>query len=102
MTVEEHIRFESTRQVFGSRDASGLLGCVGAPAMSADGVFGVVRECEVKCCPVISLLSVARRFIERHVPQLGTPAPPQADIVDRQAVDGPAMPASVSPEPNSP
>jgi hypothetical protein len=77
VTVEEHIRFESTRQVFGSRDASGLLGCVGAPAISADGVFGVVRECEVKCCPVISLLSVARRFIERHVPRPGTPAPPQ-------------------------
>ena len=62
----------------------------GAPAISADGVFGVVRECEVKCCPVISLLSVARRFIELAVPQLGTPAPPQADIVDRQAGAGDA------------
>lgn len=33
-TVAERIRFKSTRLVVGDRDASGLLGCLGAPAIS--------------------------------------------------------------------
>jgi hypothetical protein len=67
VTRAEGIRFKSTRLVVGDRDASDLPGCVGAPAVSPEGVFGVVSECEVNRCPVISLLPMARPFIERHV-----------------------------------
>jgi hypothetical protein len=98
--VEEHIRFESTRQVLGDRDASGLIGCVGAPAIAPEGVFGVVRECEPNRCPVISLLSIARRFIERHVPRPVTHASTtsQVDIVDRQIAGHPATLGSSGPQ----
>jgi len=96
--VGEHIRFESTRQVLGDRDASGLIGCVGAPAIAPEGVFGVVRECEPNRCPVISLLSIARRFIERQVPRPTTHASPtsQVDIVDSPATLGSFGPQSTN------
>jgi hypothetical protein len=77
-TVAEHVRFQSTRLAVGDRDASALIGCVGAPAISRRGVFGVVSECHAGRSPVIALLSVARSLIDRHVPGLvgypsGTP-----------------------------
>jgi hypothetical protein len=69
-TIAEHARFVSTRLVVGDRDASGLAGCVGAPAISADGIYGVVSECDVNRAPVITLLSMAYPLIARHVPGL--------------------------------
>ena len=79
--VAEHIRFESTLFAVGDRDASGLLGCVGAPAMLQGGVFGIVSECEANRSPVISLLSMCRSFIEKHVPpRMTTTAPPRSSI----------------------
>jgi hypothetical protein len=67
-TVAERVRFESTLLAVGDRDASALAGCVGAPAIAPEGVFGVVRDCESGRSPTISLMSVARSFMERHVP----------------------------------
>jgi hypothetical protein len=67
-TVSEHVRFASTLLMVGERDTSPLVDCLGAPAFTADGVFGIVRECESHRSPVISLLALARSFLERHLP----------------------------------
>lgn len=75
-TIVERMRFQSTLFAVGDRDASVLAGCVGAPAISETGVFGVVRECAAGRAPVIALLSMARRFIERHVPGSPTQTSP--------------------------
>jgi hypothetical protein len=65
--VAAHIRFRSTLMAIADRDVSSLPGCVGAPAVvAAEGVFGVINECQPNRPPVISLLSVARHFIERY------------------------------------
>jgi len=69
-TIAEHVRFTSTRIVVGDRAAAGLVGCVGAPAISEDGIFGVVSECDADRAPVITLLAVAYPLIDRHVPGL--------------------------------
>jgi hypothetical protein len=65
--LDTRVRFESTRIAVGDRDVSGLAGCIGAPAMTAAGVFGIVSECERERCAIVSLLSMARSFIERSV-----------------------------------
>ena len=69
-TIAEHARFVSTRLVVGDRDASDLAGCVGARAISADGIYGVVSACDANRAPVITLLSMAYPLIARHVPGL--------------------------------
>lgn len=71
-TVTEHVRFVSTRLVVGDRDASGLEGCVGAPAISADGIYGIVTDCDVNRAPIVMPLAVAYSFLARHVPDLMT------------------------------
>jgi hypothetical protein len=67
-TVSQRVHFESTLLVVGDRSTSPLAGCVGAPAVTANGVFGIVRECGADRSPVISLLAMARSFLERYVP----------------------------------
>lgn len=67
--VAERVRFKSTLLTVGDRDASTLAGCVGAPAISQKGLFGIVSECGVGRAPVVVLLSMAQSFIERHVPR---------------------------------
>jgi len=71
-TVAERVQFQSTILMVGDRDTSALIGCVGAPAIFRSGVFGIVSECAAGHAPVIAQLSIARAFIERHVPR---PAP---------------------------
>ena len=68
ISVTERVRFRSTLLVVGDRDASALVGCVGAPAISPRGAFGVVSECPPGRTPTIALFSTARSFIERYVP----------------------------------
>jgi hypothetical protein len=68
-TVAERVQFQSTILTVGDRDASALIGCVGAPAIFRSGVFGIVSECAAGHAPVIAQLSIARSFIERHVPR---------------------------------
>jgi hypothetical protein len=91
-TVAERVRFQSSRLVVGDRDASPLVGCVGAPAISQQGVFGVVSECNAGRAPIIALLSMAQSFIERHVPRPSTQTSltPQFDLADRQ-ITGPLL-----------
>ena len=69
-TIAGHVRFASTRLVVGDRDASPIAGCVGAPALGNDGIFGVVSECDANRAAVITPLSMAYAFIVRHVPGL--------------------------------
>lgn len=64
--VAAHIRFRSTLMAIADRDVSSLRGCVGAPAVVAEGVFGVINECQPNRPPVISLLAAARHFIEPY------------------------------------
>lgn len=71
-TMVEHVRFESTLLVVGDRDATPLADCVGTPAVTAEGVFGIVRECSEHRSPVISLLAMASSFLERHIPRQST------------------------------
>jgi hypothetical protein len=91
-SVAEHVRFESHLLVVGDRDASAVGGCLGAPAISPEGVFGIVRECEPNRSPVISLLAMAQSFIEQYVPRQTTSAAPtpQFSLVERQ-VAGPLV-----------
>jgi hypothetical protein len=90
--VAERIRFQSTLLAVGDRDASTLFGCLGAPAISQHGVFGLVTECSPGRAPVIALFSMARSFIERRLPQLTiqTSVAPQFVVIDRP-VAGPLV-----------
>jgi hypothetical protein len=93
-TVAEHVRFESTLLVVGDRDASGVSGCLGAPAISPEGVFGIVHECEPNRPPVITLVSMARPFLGRLLPHqhttAGTPVP-QFGLVERHVAGPPLL-----------
>jgi hypothetical protein len=71
--IVEHVRFRSTLFAVGDHDTSALMGCLGAPAISQRGVFGVVTECDAGRAPVIALISVARSFIDRHLPRTANP-----------------------------
>jgi hypothetical protein len=68
--VVERVRFQSTLIATGERDASAVGGCVGAPAIGAAGIFGVVSECGKGRGPVIALLAIARPFIAQQIPAL--------------------------------
>ena len=76
VAIAEHVRFRSTLLAVGDHDTSALVGCVGAPAISQRGVFGVVTECDAGRPPVIALISVARSFIDRHLPRTANPTAP--------------------------
>jgi hypothetical protein len=67
VAVAQEIRFRATLQVIGDREISSLRGCLGAPAVTPRGVFGVVTECLQGRAPAIALLSVSRRLLEVHI-----------------------------------
>lgn len=67
-TVDVGVRFESTALLVGDRDISSMDACVGAPAVSEAGIFGVVSRCERGSVPLVSLLGLAREFMQRAVP----------------------------------
>lgn len=69
-TITAHVRFASTRLLVGDRDISGLAGCIGAPAIGLDGLYGIVSECEPNRAPVITRLSMAYSFLARNLPGL--------------------------------
>ena len=56
--------------VIGDRVASELAGCAGAPAAVDDRVFGIVTDCAVGRTPTVAVLTLARTFIARYVPDL--------------------------------
>lgn len=70
IVIDGRVRFLSTRLIVADRDASGLHGCLGAPATDEDGVFGIVSECGQGRTATIATLSMDRWFIERYVPHL--------------------------------
>ncbi len=67
-TVPERVRFRATFRLLGDRDASGIAGCAGAPAIGERGVFGLVTECAPDRIPSIVPLAAARAFITRNLP----------------------------------
>jgi len=91
-TAGQRVRFRSSLLAVGDREPSSLTGCVGAPAISQRGVFGVVSECTSGRPPVVAVLAMAGSFLERY----GGRAPvqtsllPQFVFADRQ-VTGPIV-----------
>ena len=71
-TLTEQVRFRSTRLLIGDRTADDVSGLMGAPAMAAQRVFGLVTECSSTRAPVVTLLDAARSFLSRAIP--GWPA----------------------------
>jgi hypothetical protein len=69
--ANQRVRIRTSALLLGDRDASGLRGCEGAPAISAQGMFGVVVGCEPGQIVIVSLLELADSFLRRHVPGLG-------------------------------
>jgi hypothetical protein len=83
-SIPQHVRFVSTLFVTGDRDISDVPGCVGAPAIAPDGVFGVVHECEPNRSPVISLLAVGQSLLERVLPRRKmTNSTPEFTVADK-------------------
>jgi hypothetical protein len=66
--VPERVQFGATRLVVGDRSVAHLPACVGAPALSAQGVFGTVVDCAPGRAPVVALVTTVRRFLERQLP----------------------------------
>jgi hypothetical protein len=65
--VTERIQFGATRLVVGDRSISHLPACLGAPALTSEGVFGIVVDCAPGRAPVVALATTVRRFVERHL-----------------------------------
>lgn len=61
--IAERVRYGSTLLTIGDHDASMLNGCIGAPATTAAGIFGIVTSCERGRTPIITLFRGAKRFI---------------------------------------
>lgn len=68
--VPQHAHNVSARSAAGDVDISSAVGCVGAPAFTESGVFGIVTECGTGQPPLITLLSAARGLLRRLIPGL--------------------------------
>lgn len=94
--VPQRVQFGATRVVVGSRAIANLPACLGAPALTEQGIFGVVVECEQGRSPVVALASSARRFLDRHLPPAqvltgaGQSASPCFKLSER-LLDGPML-----------
>lgn len=44
--------------------------CMGAPALSEKGVFGIVTRCDANRPPIVTLLSAAKDLLQRLIPTL--------------------------------
>ena len=69
-TISQRVSIVSPELVVGDR-VSGLVGCVGAPAIFDGSIFGIVTDCESDRTPTIEPLSAARRFLTLKIPSLG-------------------------------
>jgi len=73
LTVPERVRSGSSIAVVeGDRDVEQLVGCTGAPAIVAGGMFGLLNGCAGNAAPSITPLSLSKRFISDHIPGLET------------------------------
>jgi hypothetical protein len=70
--VGQQVRAALSGAVLGSADLSALAGCIGAPAISDGGVFGIVSECEGGHPPIVTPLAGARTLLLRQIPDLET------------------------------
>jgi hypothetical protein len=92
--VPERVQFLATRLVVGDRSLAALPGCIGAPALSEKGVFGVVIDCAPGRAPVVALLSAARAFLSRHLmpaPQTSIAGETPRFTLSQRLLDGPLM-----------
>jgi hypothetical protein len=88
----ERVRFLSGRLVTGDRAVVGGDGLIGAPAMTADGAFGVVSHLGANRVPIIALLSAARNFLNRAIPGwTAAPATTRMFELERRVVNGPLI-----------
>jgi hypothetical protein len=70
LLVPQRVQKVSTRAAMGDVEMSWAAGCVGAPAFTGKGVFGIVSDCGQGQPPTIALLSAARDLLCRLVPGL--------------------------------
>jgi hypothetical protein len=78
VVVPQHAQTVSARSAMGDIDLSSAVGCVGAPAFTESGVFGIVTECGTGQPPLITLLSSARDLLRRLIP--GIPLGPGGSL----------------------
>jgi hypothetical protein len=78
VVVPQHAQKVSARSAMGDIDISSAAGCVGAPAFTERGVFGIVTECGAGQPPLITLLSSARDLLRRLIP--GLPLGPRGSL----------------------
>jgi hypothetical protein len=67
--IPQHIGMMSERYATGDVDMR-TPACIGAPALSEKGVFGIVRECEPNRPPLVILLSGAKALLLQLIPGL--------------------------------
>jgi hypothetical protein len=76
VVIPQRVRHSSSGLVSGDRWTPELRRCLGAPAASEDGIFGIVSGCEPGQGPVVTPFSLARRWLTHHVPGLlAVPSP---------------------------
>ncbi len=93
--VAERMQFVATRLVVGDRALTGVPACLGAPALSGQGVLGVVTDCAEGRAPVVTLVSAARAFLTRHLASAtqtsALPGQVPRFTVSERLVNGPLM-----------
>ncbi len=69
VVVHQRIGMVSERAAAGDTELQTAT-CVGAPAFSEKGVFGIVTQCEPNRPPIVTLLSAATDLLRRLIPAL--------------------------------
>lgn len=69
VVVHQRIGMVSERVAAGDTELQTAT-CVGAPAFSEKGVFGIVTQCEPNRPPIVTLLSAATDLLRRLIPAL--------------------------------
>ena len=76
LTVEsQYMTLRSTRRIVGDRRVSTLVGCLGAPAVTDNGTFGIVTECEGDGPPIVTPLAAVRGLLSQQIPRFGAWGP---------------------------
>ena len=70
IVLVQQIRTIFTSSATGSAGVPWTLGCVGAPAFTNKGVFGIVSDCPLGQPPKITLLDTRRGLLRRFIPGL--------------------------------
>jgi hypothetical protein len=68
LTMNERVRFRSSRLLIGDRTITLAAELLGAPALTAEGAFGIVSQCSASRVPVVTLLSAAESFLTLAIP----------------------------------